>query len=140
MLYLILKLYRISFNTQPPEGGWKRKLPCSYTLYMFQHTAARRRLEIAETIKGLRKLVSTHSRPKAAGGIVYCPYNNNKRVSTHSGPKAAGECQTIYLTRVNDVSTHSRPKAAGTINIMLIVCLPVSTHSRPKAAGNAGAL
>ena len=33
-----------SFNTQPPEGGWQRKPKTGVGLFMFQHTAARRRL------------------------------------------------------------------------------------------------
>ena len=55
------------FNSQPPEGGWLFK----------------------EHIMSITSAVSTHSRPKAAGG-------KNKgqpkvfRVSTHSRPKAAG--------------------------------------------------
>ena len=33
-----------SFNTQPPEGGWICLLRLQFGEYMFQHTAARRRL------------------------------------------------------------------------------------------------
>ena len=58
---------RYSFNTQPPEGGW----PIVYTdgdiVNQFQHTAARRRLVTAIGELGYSLLVSTHSRPKAAG-------------------------------------------------------------------------
>ena len=54
-----------SFNSQPPEGGW------DYT-----------REERASMG------VSTHSRPKAAGGI-FRAYFSNFCVSTHSRPKAA---------------------------------------------------
>ena len=34
----------LGFNTQPPEGGWKRKPSQNIKHSMFQHTAARRRL------------------------------------------------------------------------------------------------
>ena len=57
------------FNTQPPEGGW-----CFANQYFcfgaeFQHTAARRRLDFEN--KGQENhMVSTHSRPKAAGPYV----------------------------------------------------------------------
>ena len=61
----------------------------SFAGFMFQHTAARRRL-------GLRNMV------------VYWILG----VSTHSRPKAAGVYQTGMLG-YQDVSTHSRPKAAG---------------------------
>ena len=32
------------FNTQPPEGGWRRAIRHGIQLAQFQHTAARRRL------------------------------------------------------------------------------------------------
>ena len=57
---------------------------------MFQHTAARRRLE-----ENLRRL----------GGAI---------VSTHSRPKAAG-ANSLYKQQSNFVSTHSRPKAADIV-------------------------
>ena len=55
-------------------------------------------------------------------------------VSTHSRPKAAGSNLPIFCP-LDDVSTHSRPKAAGRKIISLCVIIAVSTHSRPKAAG-----
>ena len=82
------------FNTQPPEGGWKRRKSSPNGCTKFQHTAARRRLgpfphrfqqtiqfqhtaarrrlgETPAVVKGF-KPVSTHSRPKAAGlGLNY---------------------------------------------------------------------
>ena len=64
----------LSFNTQPPEGGW-------LTL----------ELDILN-VGG----VSTHSRPKAAG-----PTTLNiefvRRVSTHSRPKAAGTQKAFII-------------------------------------------
>ena len=38
-------LFRNCFNTQPPEGGWKVLAMCLPVLLLFQHTAARRRLD-----------------------------------------------------------------------------------------------
>ena len=56
-------------------------------------------------------------------------------VSTHSRPKAAGRCIGGAFTCL-PVSTHSRPKAAGPKGQWLILLIDrVSTHSRPKAAG-----
>ena len=53
----------------------------------FQHTAARRRLfMMAARISAGR--VSTHSRPKAAGGLQF-RLAHAAIVSTHSRPKAA---------------------------------------------------
>ena len=105
-------------------------------------------------IKGVT-VVSTHSRPKAAGRR----QNHSKhaeRVSTHSRPKAAGTV-AVSIRNHFGVSTHSRPKAAGFRKIDLYCkCdsfntqppeggwdqnaassrrFAVSTHSRPKAAG-----
>ena len=60
------KLLNNCFNTQPPEGGWRKH---KFTLTLF--------------------IVSTHSRPKAAG-LPPCLENKFVRVSTHSRPKAAG--------------------------------------------------
>ena len=55
----------------------------------FQHTAARRRLAVTVIAQLRTYLVSTHSRPKAAGTdgeLLYTSW----AVSTHSRPKAAG--------------------------------------------------
>ena len=80
-------------------------------LLMFQHTAARRRLEKILKSDVDKYIVSTHSRPKAAG---YKMIFGTKEtlVSTHSRPKAAGY-KMIFGTKETLVSTHSRPKAAG---------------------------
>ena len=57
-------------------------------------------------------------------------------VSTHSRPKAAGINALMFWKR-SSVSTHSRPKAAGQFLKALYRCYKcVSTHSRPKAAGS----
>ena len=59
-----------SFNTQPPEGGWGCRHAWLRLYWLFQHTAARRRLAgyFNHDLWGGAN-VSTHSRPKAAG----CP-------------------------------------------------------------------
>ena len=77
-----------SFNTQPPEGGWLHASEVSLLPYLFQHTAARRRLAATTFQKLTIEGVSTHSRPKAAGARNGENHHNDK-VSTHSRPKAA---------------------------------------------------
>ena len=57
------------FNTQPPEGGWGNRFEQSAIGFLFQHTAARRRLECASPANTAAAPVSTHSRPKAAGEL-----------------------------------------------------------------------
>ena len=55
------------FNTQPPEGGWMFLFRLTEWLKLFQHTAARRRLDLPQPAHFEPFAVSTHSRPKAAG-------------------------------------------------------------------------
>ena len=78
---------------------------------MFQHTAARRRLGTWRWARYEVQVVSTHSRPKAAGWS-FSDGTTEIVVSTHSRPKAAGIAKGIKDKSL-DVSTHSRPKAAG---------------------------
>ncbi|VEJ49328.1 Uncharacterised protein [Neisseria weaveri] len=78
--------------------------------FRFQHTAARRRLYPIIGCKRINKVVSTHSRPKAAVRDSWRP--------------------VVPF----DVSTHSRPKAAVANKVRKCVIGMVSTHSRPKAA------
>ena len=78
---------RPCFNTQPPEGGWRRLL-----------------------LDTVCAEVSTHSRPKAAA-VPNASLAVPNTVSTHSRPKAAGLLAN-RPPRTKPVSTHSRPKAA----------------------------
>ena len=55
------------FNTQPPEGGWLNTFIVIVIFVGFQHTAARRRLDMMGFDMAGALDVSTHSRPKAAG-------------------------------------------------------------------------
>ena len=55
------------FNTQPPEGGWFDTHQTILMMVLFQHTAARRRLDYVANQITSSVRVSTHSRPKAAG-------------------------------------------------------------------------
>ena len=104
---------------------------CPY--WAFQHTAARRRLVAEISAPYFAFIVSTHSRPKAAGRMRFgtCSVST---VSTHSRPKAAGVI-TFNILADKFVSTHSRPKAAGGRSGKRKGVKGVSTHSRPKAAG-----
>ena len=77
------------FNTQPPEGGWLKKI------------------ERQETI-----VVSTHSRPKAAG-YLNATTTRTKGCFNTQPPEGGWRIPTFGLLILSDVSTHSRPKAAG---------------------------
>ena len=104
----------------------------------------------------LNKIVSTHSRLKAAGPPLPAP-EPDELVSTHSRLKAAGQemgLSAFHLCGFNTqppeggwdagrlkslldklVSTHSRLKAAGQPRNHALPVVRVSTHSRLKAAG-----
>ena len=82
----------MSFNTQPPEGGW-----------------------VKFDGEELELMVSTHSRLKAAGVAFLFPVQSFA-VSTHSRLKAAGDIGWDD-TKIVDVSTHSRLKAAGSVGV-----------------------
>ena len=77
----------------------------------FQHTAARRRLAKLNGVRVIFQVVSTHSRPKAAGGTV------DNDIETFEFQHTAAR-RRLDLPKVEEmitatVSTHSRPKAAG---------------------------
>ena len=121
-----------SFNTQPPEGGWSAQSNLCTEQKGFNTQPPEGGWNIC--ISGIPTvIVSTHSRPKAAGilQILAC---HQHIVSTHSRPKAAGH-GIFQLSMTYPVSTHSRPKAAGRVSYWQRCANPVSTHSRPKAAG-----
>ena len=122
----------------------------------FQHTAARRRLG-EQFVQQLRiDIVSTHSRPKAAGRAWLFIRRHAIRFQHTAARRRLEDWLEDYLIP-NIVSTHSRPKAAGVICFWFFVNLEfqhtaarrrlgewttildkqyqVSTHSRPKAAG-----
>ena len=122
----------------------------------FQHTAARRRLDVPLTKRAIAILVSTHSRPKAAG----CPPNQTchrpigfntqppeggwypvdkaqfaAKMFQHTAARRRLVVASLLAGTVTAVSTHSRPKAAGKEQLEKLRLEQVSTHSRPKAAG-----
>ncbi len=78
---------------------------------MFQHTAARRRLAKSSAARFAFAVVSTHSRPKAAGPQT-APQAASKR-GFNTQPPEGGWADRLYQRAMGYVSTHSRPKAAG---------------------------
>ena len=120
-----------SFNTQPPEGGW-----------------------VSDVHFVPLSQVSTHSRPKAAGGM-YRPMMAAMGVSTHSRPKAAEYwyaptlpatlfqhtaarrrlSKTKIFGRKNKRFNTQPPEGGCPSSIRVPGRYIVSTHSRPKAAG-----
>ena len=122
------------FNTQPPEGGWSGVLCMKKVIWSFNTQPPEGGWAVLKAVLEM-DVVSTHSRPKAAGFWSFRA-GRTRRVSTHSRPKAAGGYK--LLTGLGQkVSTHSRPKAAGQAENQAKPLTEVSTHSRPKAAGAA---
>ena len=127
---------------------------------LFQHTAARRRLQPLGLCNPDRCGVSTHSRAEAAALIPKFGCNRTP-VSTHSRPKAAadksyfdasggacfntqprgGGCIGAHnWTHGIEVSTHSHPKVAAVSLVGQLRITDVSTHNHPKVAADLGGL
>ena len=126
-----------SFNTQPPEGGWRPRRACAYWLgvsthsrpkaagcasttaataiLLFQHTAARRRLALSPTAMGyINWFQHTAARrrlePKRGmTGVM--------RWFQHTAARRRLGVQRQRHCKVFGVSTHSRPKAAGLVGV-----------------------
>ena len=125
------------FNSQPPEGGWTSRFPLMRRPSMFQLTAARRRLAALVPALYAKNPVSTHSRPKAAGGGGASAETQALQFQLTAARRRLALSYAL-LGGAGDVSTHSRPKAAGFRYHVQDAFYSVSTHSRPKAAGRPG--
>ncbi len=121
------------FNTQPPEGGWLRGCYQKPAYCLFQHAAARRRLaQLKNSYHGLVTFQHAAARRRLVG--IRTHQERTFVVSTRSRPKAAGRRQRRPAV-ARRVSTRSRPKAAGRRRARNSTPRAVSTRSRPKAAG-----
>ena len=98
-----------SFNTQPPEGGCKA---------IFKTEA--------------KRMVSIHSRLKAAGGEGK-PQWLWGVVSIHSRLKAAE--QFVSLSAIRLCFNTQPPEGGWSFRLFCCLIMPVSIHSRLKAAG-----
>ena len=123
---------RVSTHSRPKAAG-RTSRPFLSALWLFQHTAARRRLAYDPQYEWGYELVSTHSRPKAAGRAQALAAKF-EQVSTHSRPKAAGAVPSVLGLSAKAVSTHSRPKAAGIRTVRLIRCIG-SFNTQPPEGG-----
>ena len=144
-----------SFNTQPPEGGWHSQ-GCPQPLIRCFNTQPPEGGWVGQPEQPSQPTaVSTHSRPKAAGGG-FVRQRQMGVVSTHSRPKAAGFIQaqdygeyeefqhTAARRRLERYAPrpdfparfNTQPPEGGWLRSDKALPLPdVSTHSRPKAAG-----
>ena len=103
-------IHHLSFNTQPPEGGWR----CRF--------------------RNIQMILGFNTQPPEGGWTrPNAPDSTALRVSTHSRPKAAGECAVLVFAFTR-VSTHSRPKAAGICKILLLFH-PICFNTQPPEGG-----
>ena len=143
------------FNTQPPEGGWTARSSHMIAVAAFQHTAARRRLGFRDWFIGRFGLVSTHSRPKAAGSGVGgfnfvfnsfntqppeggwpLPVTKNRTDYCFNTQPPEGGWQALHDFQRSIGGFNTQPPEGGWVPQELANWLmDVSTHSRPKAAG-----
>ncbi len=101
---------------------------------LFQHTAARRRLVIQCSQTFLTEIVSTHSRPKAAGSVRCPPMRIQNRFQHTAARRRLGEKITCPVFKRRFQHTAAR-RRLGSFKRFGRWYFTVSTHSRPKAAG-----
>ena len=101
----------VRFNTQPPEGGWTGRLAFLTTLFSFNTQPPEGGCN-AKDRKAALKIVSTHSRLKAAGRLLRFLTFKERCFNTQP-PEGGCTCYSDQGTALK-VSTHSRLKAAGT--------------------------
>ena len=124
--------------------------------FWFQHTAARRRLGLYLPLELTRPLVSTHSRPKAAGAFAFTVGKLRQRFNTQppEGGWVGFNSQAVVITQFQHTAArrrlglclskpsslckfqHTAARRRLAVAPVPVVPAPVvSTHSRPKAAG-----
>ena len=124
----------VGFNTQPPEGGWFLERVFAAAQVVFQHTAARRRLGHQRPSERKKMVVSTHSRPKAAGKLPSLP--RFWTASFNTQPPEGGWAWADAAGGRGYHGFNTQPPEGGWgLPVMFNLSLEVSTHSRPKAAG-----
>ena len=99
------------FNTQPPEGGCGGSTTLRAPYPLFQHTAARRRLQ--PVFLSNPSLQGFNTQPPEGGCDHFFAVDD--RFACFNTQPPEGGCTNTNTTIVNaKVSTHSRPKAAAT--------------------------
>ena len=146
----------VGFNTQPPEGGWI--IPCRFgTWYsMFQHTAARRRLDelpeeefnalLFQHTAARRRLggddgktekrICFNTQPPEGGWHHRQPIRS-RNAGFNTQPPEGGWVETPTCRHLWRKCFNTQPPEGGWKPFLFRFFLKqVSTHSRPKAAGS----
>ena len=99
---------------------------------MFQHTAARRRLQKDRPCHQYNSLFQHTAARRRLRPSAYSRFTE-EGVSTHSRAEAAAYTLNVILV-LKGVSTHSRAEAAALFAVIFCDGFGVSTHSRAEAA------
>ena len=102
--------YSCNFNTQPPEGGWAAiaVFMAWYSYFNTQPPEGGWR----HTPTGGPPTCYFNTQPPEGGWVFFGLSRIFALISTHSRPTAAGE-EGKLVFNIDPISTHSRPKAAG---------------------------
>ena len=131
-------IYLSGFNTQPPEGGWYVKCSRIFWPATFQHTAARRRL-VVRSVPQYPSLCRFNTQPPEGGwvftGLVRAVF---AVVSTHSRPKAAG----LFLASRRAMNAGFQHTAARRrlASITKAAWMPMGFNTQPPEGGWMGRL
>ena len=120
------------FNTQPPEGGWLNRGAQFFTFLTFQHTAARRRLGLRSASTVPVTIVSTHSRPKAAG--VPDPFKWLKNACFNTQPPEGGWRQSCRHDKPQG-GFNTQPPEGGWAITAIITFYASSFNTQPPEGG-----
>ena len=101
------------FNTQPPEGGWKFFSLTLSLLLRFNTQPPEGGWSVFFARAVISAIVSTHSRPKAAG-LAAVGIRRALFLFQHTAARRRLAKHLPSISLLMAVSTHSRPKAAGT--------------------------
>ena len=124
----------MSFNSQPPEGGWRYQAMKPTIMISFQLTAARRRLDqpacrlnrasAFQLTAARRRLVRFRFRPKSRKSF---------QLTAARRRLAIAACSGLYSPLFQLTAARRRLVNRGLLRAVFAI---VSTHSRPKAAGD----
>ena len=113
---------RSRFNTQPPEGGWPQTKSAASCFLPFQHAAARRRL--AANPADPRLPAGFNTQPPEGGWPVHNQIDEYRLKFQHAAARRRLGPRPLGRMLADAVSTRSRPKAAGcaagtTLSVMI---------------------
>ena len=126
-------LSQISFNTQPPEGGWATRVCGVASYFKFQHTAARRRLALSG---GLVVQQGMFQHTAARRRLVLRRFGVLSQIRFQHTAARRRLVWSSFILVVAYLCFNTQPPEGGWLPYTaLSAYFRVSTHSRPKAAG-----